>query len=486
MNLLRYSPVLFVFAIMAVSTISCRNDSIDTDPSIRLQFSTDSLLFDTVFTTIGSSTRSFMVYNNHHRRIRIESVRLGAGAASFFRMNVDGRSGTHIADIEIGPNDSIFVFVEVTIDPVHQNLPLIITDSILFQLNQNTQKVTLAAWGQDAVFIRPNFFDPRLQVGYHLIAENTTWNANKPYVIFGLAVIDTNRTLTVEAGARIHFHNQASLIFLGGSTLRVQGTREQQVVFQGDRLEGFFRDKPGQWGRIWLTATSKDHVIDHAIIKNGTVGIQVDSIGSLSEPTLRLSNTIIKNKSLVGLLAQGSHVVAENLVVANCGQRTLHMALGGKYAFRHSTFANYFGLQGSPVRRTPSVLLNNYYRDMNGVTHLRDFQHVYFGNSIIYGSLQEELQFDLLSGSGLPFVFDHCLLRTQLPATDPRFIGCIFNQHPQFHDISNQDYRLRDTSPAIRAGKPELALEVPFDLLGRSRTVPPDIGAYQFYEIPPD
>ncbi|HSV75553.1 MAG TPA: hypothetical protein VLH37_00830 [Bacteroidales bacterium] len=486
MTLARLHKVLLLIAILAGTTLSCQNDYIDTDPSIRLTFSTDSLLFDTVFTTIGSSTRSFMVYNNHHRRIRIESVRMGSGAGSFFRMNVDGRSGTQINDIEIGPNDSIFVFVEVTVDPVNQNLPLIITDSIMFRLNQNSQQITLAAWGQDAIFIRPNFIDPNLQIGYHLIGENTTWNANKPYVIFGQAVVDTNRILTVEAGARIHFHNDAGLIFLGGSTLRVQGTSEQPVVFQGDRQEPFFKDKPGQWGRIWLTATSKNHVIDHAIIKNGTVGIQVDSIGSIHEPTLRIRNTIIKNKSLVGVLAQGSHVVAENLVVANCGERTLHLALGGRYEFRHSTFANYFNLQGSPIRRTPSVYFNNYYRDLNGVIQRRDFQNVYFGNTIIYGSLQEELQFDLLPGPHAPFVFDHCLLRTRLPANDPRFLNNIFNQSPQFQDVSRQDYRLRVNSPAIRAGKPELALEVPFDLLGRSRAIPPDIGAYQYFEIQPD
>ncbi|HSV89287.1 MAG TPA: hypothetical protein VLH61_11655 [Bacteroidales bacterium] len=486
MNLVRFIQVLIPFFLFAGLFMSCRDDNIDTDPSLRLSFSTDSLLFDTVFTTLGSSTRSFMVYNDHHRRIRIESVRLGAGSGSFFRMNVDGRSGTYIRDIEIGPNDSIFVFVEVTIDPVNQDLPLIIADSILFSLNQNIQEVVLTAWGQDAIFIRPNFFDPELQIGYHLIEESTTWTARKPYVIFGLAVMAANRTLTIEAGTKIHFHNNASLVFLGGSTLRVQGTMEQPVIFQGNRLENFFRDVPGQWGRIWLTATSKDHVIDHAIIKNGTVGIHVDSIGSVNAPTLIIRNTVIKNKSLAGLIAQGSHVLGENLLIANCGQRTLHLALGGRYEFRHSTFANYFNLHGSPVRRTPSVFINNYYRDLQGVIHPRDFEHLYFGNSIIYGVLQEELQFDLLPGSITPFVFDHSLLRTQIPSTDSRFVSCIFNLSPQFHDVTEQDYRLNANSPAIRAGKPELAVEVPFDLLGRARTIPPDIGAFQFYEIQPD
>lgn len=483
MSSARFFLSLLFFSLMAGLIFSCRDDGFDTNPDISLAFSTDSLLFDTVFTTVGSSTRSFMVYNNHHRRVRISSVGLGNNQQSYFRLNVNGRSGTHIRDVEIGARDSIFVFVEVTVDPVNQNLPLTITDSVVFNINNNLQNVKLIAWGQNANFIHPNHVDPESGIAYHLISDNTTWTADLPYLIYGLAVVAPNRTLTVEKGARVHFHNNASLIFLSGATLKVDGTIELPVTFQGDRLEQFFADKPGQWGRIWLTATSKNHDINYAIIKNGSVGLHVDSIGSTTEPTLRIRNTIIKNMSFVGLMAQGSHVVAQNTVIANCGQHTLLLSLGGKYDFRHCTFANYFNLPNTSLRQTPSLLFNNFYRDVKGNIQQRNFESVYFGNSIVYGSLQEEIGFDLVPGSVVNYTFDHCLIRTQLSTNGPNFINVLNNRTPQFNNINLQDYRLKSNSPAIGAGKAAIANEIPLDILGRNRQQRPDIGAFQFYEI---
>ena len=483
MRSIRLFLLLLFFPLLASMLFSCRDDSFDTNPSLELGFSADSLLFDTVFTTVGSATRSFRVYNQHSKRVRISSISLGRGQDSYFRVNVDGRSGSRVEDVEIGARDSIFVFVEVTVDPVNQNNPLVIVDSLVFNLNGNIQDVKLVAWGQDANFIYPNYTDPQSGIAYHILEESTHWTADLPYVIYGLAVVAPDQTLTLEAGTRVHLHNNASLVFLGGASLKVAGEMENPVIFQGDRLEPFYAEQPGQWGRIWLTATSKDHDINYAIIKNGTVGLHVDSIGSFNSPTLRIRNTIIKNMSLVGLLAQGSNVEAQNTLVANCGEQTLYLALGGKYDFTHCTFANYFNLANSSLRQTPSVLFNNYYVDIDGVLQQRDFESVYFGNSILYGSIQEELLFDLASGSDLNFLFDHCLIRTQRETFNPSYVNVIVNQSPQFEDLLIQDYRLRDNSPAINAGKLEIALQVPFDILGRDRTQRPDLGAYQYYEI---
>ena len=471
-----------LLAFMVTAFFSCRDDGFDADPGLSLAFSADSVLFDTVFTTVGSSTRSFRVYNNHHRRINISSIALGSGAESYFRINVDGASGTVVRDIEIEANDSIFVFVEVTVDPVNQNLPLIISDSVVFNINQNIQDVKLVAWGQDARFISPNHTDPN-GISYHLIEENTVWTSELPYVIYGLAVVAPDRTLRVEEGARIHFHNNASLIFLQGSSLKVDGSLEFPVTFQGDRLEPFYKEQPGQWGRIWLTATSKDHDINHAIIKNGTVGLHVDTIGSLSEPTLRIRNTIIRNMSIAGILAQGSHIEAENMVVANCGEHAMILALGGRYDFRHTTIANYYNIS---LRQTPSVLLNNYYVDVNENVQHREFEQLFFGNSIIYGSLQEELMFDFVPGSSPPYVFDHCLLRTTKDTFNPQYINVVRNQNPRFHNIPGLDFRLNENSPAIGAANPDIAVQIPYDILGHDRSQRHDIGAYQYYEIEED
>lgn len=477
-SVVKISLITALLVILAFS--GCRDDFIDTDPSLKLGFSVDSLLFDTLFTTVGSSTRSFKIFNKHNRRINISSIELAGGTNSYFRINVDGRSGSFLRDVEIDARDSLFVFVEVTVDPVSRQLPLVIADSLVFNTNGNIQDVKLVAWGQDAHFIYPNYEDPESKISFHIIAENTSWTDELPYVIYGLAVVAPGVTLQVDKGSRVHFHNNASLIFLAGSTLKVNGTVEAPVSFQGDRLEEFYREVPGQWGRIWFTATSKDHEINYAIIKNGTLGLHVDTIGSLTHPTLTIRNSVIKNMSIAGLLAQGSHVVGENTIIANCGEHAAILALGGTYEFRHCTFANYYSIN---ARRTPSLILNNYYEDVDGNIQQRDFERIYFSNTIIHGSLPEEISLDFRQGSNPEYTFDHCLLKTELNTTGASFSAVLKNVNPLFNDIQKNDYRLKENSPAIGAGNPGVGLTVPFDILGNDRTQRTDIGAIQYYVI---
>lgn len=480
-----YTYRLSIFTLLLVSLLmfsnSCRDTDFDTDPSVKLEFSSDSLLFDTVFTTIGSSTKNLKVYNTHHQRINISRIWLEEGANSFFRINVDGNAGNSLNDIEIEANDSIYIFVEVTVDPVNQNLPLVIADQINFETNGNEQNIELVAWGQDAVFIKPNYTDPESGISYHLMEESQTWTNELPYVLYGLVLVDEDKTLTIEEGANIHLHNNSSLIFLGGASLKAIGNIDAPVTFQGDRLEPFYRDLPGQWGRIWFTATSKNHELDYTIIKNGTVGLHIDSIGSYTNPSLSIKNSIIKNMSSTGLLLQGSHVIAENSIIANCGEHSAYINIGGKYEFNHCTFANYYNIA---VRQTPMIYLNNYYIDLDDNIQIRDLEFANFGNSIIHGSLDEEIVFDFFPDTGMAnYTFDHCLLKTTLDTSSSEFINIIKNQNPKFNNSEENDYRLKEDSPAIDAGNPDIANQFPFDLLGNQRIPPGDLGAMEYHVI---
>jgi hypothetical protein len=463
---------------------SCRQDDFDTSPNLHLEFDTDSLLFDTVFTTVGSATRFFKVYNRQNSRVNISNLELAGGTSSYFRINADGRSGIRINDLEIGPNDSIFVFVEVTVDPVGQDLPLVIADSVVIDLNGNSHNVKLVAWGQDANFIRPNYTDTVNNISAHIITRNTTWSGPKPYVVYGLVLVAPGVSLNVERGTNVHLHNNSALIFYPESTFKVRGTLEEPVSFLGDRLESTYSDLPGQWGYIWLMATSRDHEIDYAIIKNATYGIVMDSIGSLTEPTLRIRNTIIENMDQTGLELNGAWVEGSNLVVANCGVHAIQMRWGGTYSFKHVTVANYYNLPGA-IRQTPSVYVNNFYLDTLNVPVVRDFESIYFGNSIVYGSLQEEFQQEMYPrDTQANIVFDHCLVKSTFNTLMPDYFqNSFFNEQPRFNNIGDNDYRLLDNSPVIGRGSVEIALDIPFDILGNNRSDTIDLGAYQYYEI---
>ena len=89
---------------------------------------------------------------------------------------------------------------------------------------------------------------------------------------------------------------------------------ENQVIFEGDRLEPRFSDVPGQWGTIWLTQGSTNHEFSYTTIKNSVVGILMDNNDGGVDPTLTLKNVEIYNISNVGLSAA---VKSDNFLFSN-------------------------------------------------------------------------------------------------------------------------------------------------------------------------
>jgi len=466
---------------MSIGFFSCRKDFSAETASVSLKFSADTVYLDTVFTNISSSTRVLKVYNQENKWISIPEVRLGRGDNSQYRINIDGASGTLQENVEIAPKDSIFIFIESTIDYSSLSDPLY-TDSIIFSSNTFEQDVKLVSLVQDAHFIFP-------QKGESIVViEDGLWTAEKPYVIYGYAVVDSSKTLTIEAGSKIHFHNNSGLIVYKDASLKVNGELNNEVVFEGDRLEPLYSDIPGQWGMIWLYPTSKDNYINYANIKNGSIALRVDSVGNSSNPTLEIKNTKIFNHSIAGILAQNSHIEGENLVTNNIGQVALALEIGGKYSFKHSTFANYYG----GIRNTPSVLISNWYQSSNGDIISRDLEEAFFGNCIIYGNNEDEL---LLLGSNdaaFNYKFENNLIRYtnrngEMPFViegNPKFESTIISEDPLFWDPFNNDLRIEKESPAASKGKLSIANDVPLDILNLPRNIEGmvDIGAYQSAE----
>ncbi len=473
---------LLVFLIFS----SCRKDDIiSIDSSISLAFSGDSVVFDTVFTSLGTVTRKLMVYNKSNKRIKISSIQLQGGSQSVYRMNVDGIPGTTINDIEIAGNDSLYVLVRATIDPQNVNNPYIVEDDIVFLTNGNEQRVKLVAWGQDAIYIVAD-----RQVGkfpkFKIIADSNQtvyWTAEKPYVVYGYALIDSYGTLIIEEGARIHFHDKSGLWAYVDGVLKVRGSLENPVIFQGDRLDKDYRNIPGQWDRIWLMEGRQgfNHEIDYAIIRNGFIGIQAESFLRATSNQLNISNTIIENHTGIGIYSRLFAIDAKNVVVANCGNYCVALTAGGAYRFMHTTLANNWGYS---VRNTPSLFYNNFLLDSLDRPIPVSF-NLEFGNSIIYGSNSEEIESELVSGADTTYLFDHCLVKTERNLANwPSFENSFKNEDPKFKDYAAFNYRPDTLSPVIGRGKISIANLIPFDLDGISRSGSPDIGAYQYVPDP--
>lgn len=496
---------LFLTLIFIVLFASCRDDFETVASTGDLRFSKDTVFLDTIFTNIGSSTYNLKVYNNSNNDIYIPSIRLARGESSNYRLNVDGIPGKIFDNIEILAKDSIYVFIETTIDVADEPNPLY-TDEILFDSGDYQQDVDLVTLVQDVVLIRPNqdYFtrkidsltldgQPTTIKGRFLEDSELTFTNEKPYLIYGYAAVAENKTLTIDAGARLHFHDKSGLIIDKDATLKVEGQLGNEVIMEGDRLEPSFSEIPGQWGGIWMRAGSKDHDINYAIIKNAKISVLLDSIGSDSTPTLTIRNTQLYNHSIYGILGRETNILGENLVINNSGRSSLACVIGGTYNFTHSTFANYWS---NSLRQFPTVLVNNFFTYVNNgseITETRDLVEANFTNCIIYGSNNIELLLDKVDGSAFNYNFKNNLIRfndfngnfSTIPEYDfsdfTHFQNNIvdINEIPDFRNPSQNDLIIGENSAGNNQASSIEAMQVPQDVLGIDRTVNPDIGAYQ-------
>ena len=466
-------------AILVFAT-ACKKDTVYEEIPVNLVFSEDTILFDTIFTTIGSSTQHIIVSNPEDRAIKISNIRLAGGANSYYRINVDGLSGTSFDNVEIAAKDSIYIFVEVTIDPQGNSNPMLVTDSIIFDTKGNIQDVDLIAYGRDAYFIVADKSIGNLH--YKIVARegvDTTWTKDKPIVIYGYAVVDSTASLTIEAGTEIYFHSKSGLWIYKGGQLKVNGTLQEPVSFQGDRPEEHYKDLPGQWDRIWINESDKENTINYAIIRNGFIGLQTEILQDvMGANKLNLKNTIIENMSGAGILSRYYSIDAENVLIDNCQQYCAALTMGGNYEFRFSTFANYWSYG---ARKTPSLYFNNYYQDPDTKQiYPFDLTKANFINCIIYGNQEEEIVVDNNSSGGqFNFLFDHALLKTKNNTSDVNnWKSVILNQDPLFEEPANNDLHLKTNSAAASKGKAGISPSL--DLDGNQRDAStPDLGVYE-------
>ena len=472
---MRKSIVLFIsFGFILTQLLSsCKDDNtFFTSSDATLNFSSDTVFFDTVFTSRIpriplSVNHQFVVVNPYKDAVKTD-FRLTGGSNSVFRINVDGAVGPVVTDIEIGAGDSVFVFVELTVDENNdpQSLPLIVRDSIEINTNGNQQHVQLIAWGQDA----------------HYYLKDTVCNEVlddklKPYVVHGYLYVPENCTLTIKEGVKMHFAPRSWLYVEG--TLIIEGTKDEKVKFEGDRLQPQFEETAGQWGGIWLDRISKNNSIKHAEIKNGTVGIYCDSSGFGANPNVTVDNTLIRNMSFDGLSGKTSYIKATNSIFTNCGRYTFLGLWGGRYELSHCNFTTY---NYDFSRREPTFALNNI--QINEFFQIVGIYPIAYSvqNCIVDGGLQEEVSFGIYKDVPSAAFFGDTLFNNNLVRSERKFIGLhtdnILNVTPGFIDIRNHDYHIEANSGAINIGKTGLA--IPRDYDEELRDANPDAGALEY------
>jgi hypothetical protein len=446
--------------------ISCRKETFIESPDARLSVSVDTLRFDTVFTTTGSVTGLVKVFNDNDQKLKLSYIRMGGGQSSFFSLNADGTEAREVRDLEILAKDSLYLFVNVTINPNANQLPFLVQDSIMIGYNGNEQKIQLEAYGQNAYFIRNG-----------LVKANTRFGNDLPYVILGGLLVDTNVILSIDKGARIYFHADAPLVIDG--TLEVTGTQKDSVIFTGDRLDEEYRDLPASWPGIYFRGSSKNNSLQYAVIKNAYQGLVAEQPSINANPRLTLRECIIDNIYDAGIFGIQTSIRASNCLVSNCGINLL-LVSGGDYQFTHCTVASYSNI--FVLHKKPVLFLNNWDSSQAGIRTyplLANFtNNIFWGDN---GTVEDEVFVSKRGSNPFNVLFSHNLYKA---IQDPAFstlTANLKNLDPLFDSVNTGNrffnFRLQTKpSPVINKGIPAGILT---DLDGKPRDGQPDMGAYE-------
>lgn len=475
-------PFILLFSLVFTIGFSACNDEIfSSNPKYKLSFSTDTLTFDTVFTTLGSATSKIMIYNRNNVALKISNLGLAGGKNSSFRINVDGslNANNQFNDIEIRAKDSMYIFVAVTVDPTSSNSPIFIQDSLVFQTNGVFQNVKLQAYGQDMKILRNKY-----------ILNDTTLTSEKPYLVYGYVAIDTAKTLTLNPGCKLYFHNNANMIVYGN--LKANGTADNPIIMRGDRLDKIkfatpfpYNNVAGQWGGLYLLWKGGNHVMKHVNMNSGYVGIYFSNEDRNVIPTLEISSCRIHNFLIYGLVVQNGNVQVSNTEISNTSSYSVYLN-GGKHSFIQSTIANYFNNSSvQPVSRDtkPALMIMN----LNRVAPMETV----FRNCIISGSATNEFSLATRFPDQYKGIFDHCYIRKPDSLALPQFTDIRWSEkNDSVFKSTRYDYEKNiyfnfmpdSVSPARGLAELTVAEQFPIDLNGNNRLVgnKPDAGAYQW------
>lgn len=477
-----YIIFLFCIVLSALMLSSCDDELFTTDPEKVLAFSADTLTFDTVFTTIGSTTEKILVFNPNNRALRISSIALAGGASSQFRLNVDGNINVNneFTDIEISAKDSMYIFVEVTVDPNNQDSPVLVADSIVFQTNGVKQRVRLEAFGQNMILWKNK-----------TILNDTTLSAARPYLIYGYLAVDSAKTLNIPAGCKLYFHNNANLLVYGN--LKAEGTFEKPIEMRGDRLDvvKFLDPEPynyiaGQWGGVYLLWSGGNHILRNVNITSGYVGVYFSNNDRSELPNLEITNCRIHNFVYYGLVAQNGNVTVSNTEISNTGSFSVYLS-GGKHVFLQSTIANFYANNVTSRDKNPAVMIMGLSRSAPMETEFR--------NCVIAGSLENEFSIASRFLTTYKGTFSNSFIRREKAYELAQFKdvhwyvkadSILFKQtSSNYAKKLYFDFTPDSISALHGLADPVIAAQFPVDLNGNSRLedTAPDAGAYEWKPV---
>ncbi|RZK14714.1 MAG: hypothetical protein EOO56_24360 [Hymenobacter sp.] len=498
----------------------CKPREEELQTSGGLEFSADTVKFDTVFTTLRTVTKRLWVYNRNPKGVNVDLINLDQPVASPYTLIVNGDLKQTATNLFIRGEDSLLILVRAKLPDNGQsapNKPYVLEEKLNFTTNGNQQHVLLRSFGQN-IYLHDGVTLPC----------NATWTNDRPHVLYNTVVVPKSCTLRIKPGTRIFAHAGAALIVQGtllvnspadytpgtGVTDTVKAGNANIVRFAGDRSgEAQYATAPGQWLGILFDASSRGNVIRYAQIQNASYGaLLFNPTNSAARPDVLIQNSVIRyisgasgnfagaatqlaNYNLLGItagagiLSLSGKVTVENTLFSDCYEYAVLGYGGGEYALNYCTVGNYPAT--SAVRGTASLTFTNL-SAIDGKTKNTGLA-VSVKNSIVWGSSEDELFFENYDDYKTAVAIQNTLLRTKLyaattdaagkPGLAAPSLNNLINIDPKFvraTSASNSDYRLVATSPALNRNAQQVAPLLLRDLLNLPRfSNRPDLGAYQ-------
>ena len=486
MRSLFHSSIRAIWLILSVCVlVGCDADRITDDPNCYLHFSQDTVLFDTVFTTIGSSTKQLMVRNPNKNALEITKIHLTDGR--YFRVNINGEP-MHTSSnngCTLSGNDSLYVFLRATINPQDSRSPVLIRDTLVFTLRQRVQQVIIEAYGQDVCIIRSQ--NKRTEY-----AGDYTFSNDKPYLLYDSVLV--GGTLTIEEGSTLYMHQGAALFALGN--MKAIGSLAQPIYIRGDRMDRLFDSVPyryaaGMWDGVYLfnyaNQPKAQYDLSYVNIEGGNIGLYCSSEHTADMSTFALHNSRIHNHAKYGLVLNNVCADITNTEISNCASYCVYLD-GGNYHLVHTTIASYFGETNIRIQSTPKEEVAALY--INNLSKQAPETLVNIKNSIITGSKRNQMVLatplpqyytgefygNYLKTDSLTLPYAHDNVYWQEEDTTAVFKNTFY----RYKEYRYYDFQLDSLSPARGIADSITAEQYPIDRVGTPRpSTSPDAGCYQ-------
>jgi hypothetical protein len=480
---LNKNNILFVCGFVLLSMIACHpQDTITSATQIR--FSQDSVYFDTVFTSIGSSTQRIMLYNDSKDPVFIESI---SSKTTYFQINLDGENQIDlIKHYEIPAQDSIFLFIRACIDPFKQDNPVLIEDTLLFVIDNNVVSLPMQAYGQDVILLKTKEGRTEFPSGY-------TFHANRPYLIYDTVLVAGK--MQIMSGATLYMHNNASIYALG--SVEALGEKNAPITIRGDRLDKLFEKVPykyasGQWGGLYFLHYKGEPIptyeLNHVHLLSGNIGLYCLSEDKDERGILSMRNSKVHNHAMYGVVLQNTDADISNCEISNCAAYCVYLA-GGTHTLTHNTIASFFGYPYTTIN------IHQVMREDVAALYINNLSKQYaptvanIRNCIITGARENNIAL----ATPLPSYYTGEIIGNYIKSDTlqvPNSRGNIYaqkndsavfiNTHYLYKEYIYYDFHLDSLSPARGIADSIISLSYPMDIENLQRKPHPDAGCYEY------